>query len=73
MPKLSAHFKAQILRFVRLYVVALASTGLLLRGSSLSRDTIGAAVIGALEVAWRQLNPVAPAIDAPATPAPPAA
>ncbi len=73
MPKLSAHLEAQILRFVRLFVVAILSTGVLLKGSALSWDALGAAVIAALEVAWRQLNPVAPAVEAPAPPAPPAA
>lgn len=72
MPKLSAHVEAQVLRFVRLFVVAFVSSGILLRGAALSWDAVGAAVIGALEVAWRQVSQVAPVAAPVEPPAPPA-
>lgn len=70
---MSDHLKQQAYRFGRLFVVALLATGVLSSGSY-GRDAIVSAVVGALEVAWRQFAPVAPA-PAPvvAPPAPPAA
>lgn len=66
---LSAHAKAQAVRFLRLFVVAFFASGVLLK-SGLGMDAIVSAVVGAVEVAWRQMNPVVPAEPAP--PAPPA-
>lgn len=68
MPKLSAHLQAQVLRFIRLFVLAFAATGVL-ASASLGKDAIVAAAVGALETAWRQINQVAPV--APAVPAAP--
>ncbi len=71
---LSAHAKAQALRFARLFIIAFVGSGVLVAGSWDSHALL-AAIVGAVEVAYRQLSQVvpapapAPASEPPATPA----
>jgi hypothetical protein len=53
------HYKDQVFRFVRLFVMAFGATGVLTAGSY-TKDAIVAAVVSALETAWREVNPTAP-------------
>jgi hypothetical protein len=55
---LSAHARTQLYRFARLFVVAFVSTGVLT--SNITWSAISGAVVGALEVAWREMYPAVP-------------
>jgi hypothetical protein len=50
----------QIIRFVRLFMLSLAAQAAALDLTHLGRSAIIAAVVGALEVAYRQVFPVVP-------------
>jgi hypothetical protein len=56
------YIETQVARFARLFVVALGVQLAALGGTDhLGRSAIVAALVGAAEVAWRQLRPAAPA------------
>ncbi|MGH7485666.1 MAG: hypothetical protein ACREMY_08700 [bacterium] len=54
-----AHYQAQAWRFARLFIVALGSQAVLL-GSCVSHDAVVAAIVAALETAYREFSPVTP-------------
>ncbi|GAC1378504.1 MAG: hypothetical protein NVSMB4_08180 [Acidimicrobiales bacterium] len=56
--KLTGHERQQIVRFVRLFAGALLTQAIALQGTHLGRSVIIAAVLGSLEVAYRQFAPV---------------
>lgn len=72
MTTLTVQTKAQIGRFVRLFVSAVIATGILgqVMTGGWNRTAIVAAIVGALEVAWRSFSPVVPANWAPPAPLP---
>lgn len=70
-PKLSAHFKAQLVRLARLAAFVLVAGGgadALISGAA-ARLGLSAAVVGVLETTFRQFAKVAPVASAPAAPA----
>lgn len=50
--------KAQVLRFARLFLLALASQAVLLDFEHLTRSAVVAATVAAVETAFRQIRPV---------------
>ena len=52
-------YKDQLGRFVRIAVVTFLASGVL-TGSTYTKDALVAAVVAALEVAWRVVSPTVP-------------
>ena len=54
--KLSAHFRSQLIRAARIFVITFASSGVL-TGGHLTTSAIAAAIVAAAEVTVRQVWP----------------
>jgi len=62
LPPISAHVKAQVSRAVRIFFVAIVSTGVIdaALGGGVTRTALIAALLTATEVTWRQIKPATP-------------